>query len=114
MVPLGIEGVYGIYDEISPEERQHLHGIIYDSYINIYELFGISPFISYCKDMSCEVDKMLGCGGGNRYFRPSFFGIQNQRIHLSRRYILTEALYPRLPLPRRIRICNDNLLYSLI
>ena len=111
MLPLGLEGVYTIHDNIDLAERQYLHRIMHDSYLHIHELFSISPFVSYCKDMSCEIDKMLGC---NRYFRPSFFGIQNQRIHLSRRYILTEALQPNLPLSRRIRICNDNFLYSLL
>jgi len=114
MIPLGLEGVYTIYDNITAEERRHLHNLIYDSYLNIYELFGIDPFISYCKDMSCEIDKILGCGGGNRYFRPSFYGIENQRVHLSKRYILTEKLRPNILLIRRIRICSDNFLYGLL
>ena len=56
MIPLGLEGVYTIYDNITAEERRHLHNLIYDSYLNIYELFGIDPFISYCKDKCQKTD----------------------------------------------------------
>ena len=114
VVPLGLEGLYNIFERPTLKERNSLHKLVGDSYYNIYELYEIPPFVSFCKDMSCEVDKILGCGGGNRYFRPSFCNIQNSYGFLSSRYIKFDRLAPDIILIRRIRICNDNFLYGYL
>ena len=114
MIPIGIEGLYDIWDTPSLKERKSFHHIMYESYINIYELYEIPIFVSYCKEMSCEIDKILGCQGGNRYFRPSFCNIHKQHIHLSRRYTTTGKLYPNLSLIRRIKISNNDFLYGYL
>jgi hypothetical protein len=114
VIPLGLEGLYNVFERPTLKERRSLHRLVGDSYYNIYELFEIAPFVSYCKDMSCEIDKILGCGGGNRYFRPSFCNIQNAHGFLSNRYIKFDRLNPDITLRRRVRICNDNFLYGYL
>jgi hypothetical protein len=114
MIPHGLEGLYYIRDTPSIKERKSFQHIMYYSYLNIYELYEIPPFVSYCKEMSCEIDKILGCQNGNRYFRPSFCNVHNQSIHLSRRYITAATLYPNLSLIRRIKISNNDFLYGYL
>ena len=114
VIPLGLESLFNILERPTIKERQSLHNLVRDSYDNIYELYEISQFVSYCKDMSCEVDKILGCGGGNRYFRPSFCNIQNAHGFLSYRYINFDRVNPEINLLRRIRICNNNFMYGYL
>lgn len=114
MIPMGLEGLFSARESPTLRERKGLQRIMLESYASINTLFDIPPFVSYCKEMSCETDSMLGCRGGNRYFRPSFYNIQNRYVHLSRRYVTMETLCPRLALPRRVRIASDDFMYGYL
>ena len=114
MVPMGLEGLFAAHESPTLRERKGLQRIMLESYASINKLFDVPPFVSYCMEMSCEADSMVGCRGGNRYFRPSFYSVQNQYVHLSRRYVTMQTLWPRLSLPKRVRIANDDFLYCYL
>ena len=114
LTPIVLEGHYNVRDKPSIKERTFMYRLMNECYEMFYDKYNISPFVSLCKDMSCEIDKILGCGGGNRYFRPSFCNIQNAHGFLSNRYIKFDRLNPDITLRRRVRICNDDFLYGYL